>query len=198
VDFEQILSSELRLWNLNFPSVTQHRLAEYAGEIERWNKSVNLTALKGEALIRRLIVEPIWVGQELQMTGNLVDVGSGNGSPGIPLSIVRSFDHTFLIEPRLKRAAFLRHIVAKLPLRNAEVFRERIEDLPEEPIKADWVTLQAIDPTADILLNLNKFRVASTRVVWITSRENPPVPSAQRISLPHSASVIWVFSLDQI
>ena len=196
MNFDEILSRELVRWNLGIPVEVRHQLSEYASELERWNRAVNLTALNGEALVRRLIVEPIWVGGRLQMSGTLVDVGSGNGSPGIPLSVTREFERVVLVEPRLRRAAFLRHIVAKLSLRNIEVARDRIENLPG-PVAADWISMQAIEPTEDILVALNRIRKETTRVVWFTSRDLPPVSGAEEICPPRSSSKIWVFQLDQ-
>ena len=196
MNFDEILSGELVRLNLDVPAEIRHQLSEYASEIKRWNSALNLTALKGEALVRRLIVEPIWVGSRLQMTGTLVDVGSGNGAPGIPLSLTREFDRVVLVEPRLKRAAFLRHIAAKLSLRNIQIARDRIEDL-QGPMHADWITMQAIEPREDILVALDRIRMETTRVVWLTSKDIPPVSAAEQICLPGSSSKIWVFQLDQ-
>lgn len=197
MNYDDILNSELHRLNLDIPSGSRRLLADYASEIEHWNKAVNLTALHGSSLIRRLVVEPVWAGQELQMTGTLLDVGSGNGSPGIPLSITGNLERVVLVEPRMRRVAFLRHVIAKLSLRNAEVLRERIESVPADHVHPDWITMQAIDPTGDILDALNRVRSETTRVVWITSKENPPTSKAEKIELPESATKIWIFRLDQ-
>jgi 16S rRNA (guanine(527)-N(7))-methyltransferase RsmG len=170
----------------------------YAEEIEHWSKAVNLTSLGGSALIRRLIVDPVWAGHHLHMNGVVSDVGSGNGSPGIPLSITRRFSSTNLIEPRMKRAAFLRHVIAKLKLTNVAVYRSRIEDMPEKTVFSDWITLQAVDPTPTLNGYLQRISAQTTRVVWITSVVMPPVPGAQKVEIPGSTTKIWVFRLDQI
>jgi len=197
VSFEQILTTELRRWELELPFVLQQQLACFANEMEHWNRAINLTALRGEALVRRLIVEPIWVGRELAMSGTLMDVGSGNGSPGIPLTVTRQFKNSFLVEPRAKRAAFLRHLVAKMSLRNVEVVKDRVENLAQGRVKADWITLQAIDPNRDMLESLHRSSSSTTQVVWITSRQSRPVPQARVLRPPDSSSRIWVFGLDQ-
>ena len=194
----KILESEFRSRNLDVPPFAQDQLAKYAQEIEHWNRTVNLTALHGEALVRRLIVEPVWVGQILQMSGVMADVGSGNGSPGIPLCLTRRFTRGHLIEPRLKRAAFLRHVTAKLGLENVEVHRNRVEDLPAKSLISDWIVLQAIDPTAALLQALGKIAFETTRVVWITSLESAPASSAEKLEIPNSSTKVWVFRLDQI
>src|SRR5678816_3930086 len=112
-----MLRSEFDDLQLEIPRPAIEKLALYASEVEHWNRSINLTSLRGSALTRRLIVDPVWMGMKLEMKGALADVGSGNGSPGIPLSITRPFSSTDLIEPRSKRAVFLRHLAAKAELK---------------------------------------------------------------------------------
>ncbi|HET9130478.1 MAG TPA: 16S rRNA (guanine(527)-N(7))-methyltransferase RsmG [Terriglobia bacterium] len=197
MSFGEILRREFQTLGLQISTHSLQQLALYAEEIEHWNRAVNLTALSGSALIRRLIVDPVWVGQHLHMDGVVCDVGSGNGSPGIPLSITGKFSSTNLIEPRMKRAAFLRHVIAKLKLTNVVVHRSRIEDIPEKTLRSDWITLQAIDPTPVLKEYLRKIAIETTRVVWITSIVKPPVPDAEKLEIPGSSTKIWVFRLDQ-
>jgi 16S rRNA (guanine(527)-N(7))-methyltransferase RsmG len=193
-----MLQREFQELGLEIPMSSQQRLVSYAMEIEHWNKAVNLTSLSGSALIRRLIVDPVWVGQHLQMEGVVSDVGSGNGSPGIPLNITRRFSSANLIEPRMKRAAFLRHVIAKVKLTEVAVHRCRIEEMPEKTVFSDWITLQAIDPTPTLNENLRRIATETTRVVWITSIGKPPVADAKKLEIPGSTTKIWVFRLDQI
>ena len=64
--------------------------------------------------------------------GPCVDVGSGAGLPGIPLAIARP-DRTWrLVEPRVRRAAFLEEVVRELEL-DCEVVVARAEDLAADP-----------------------------------------------------------------
>jgi 16S rRNA (guanine527-N7)-methyltransferase len=59
---------------------------------------------------------------------NAVDVGSGGGLPGIPVAICRPDLHVFLLEPRVRRVAFLEAAVQELGLRNVTVVAGRAED----------------------------------------------------------------------
>lgn len=198
MSFAEMLRAEFRDLRLDVASLSLQKLALYASELEHWNKTVNLTALVGNALVRRLIVEPVWVGQHLQMNGSLADVGSGNGSPGLPLCITRQFASTHLIEPRVRRAAFLRHAIMKLGLTGVAVDRCRLEEMPEKAVSSEWITLQAIDPAPDLIGALQRIGSATTRVVWITSVGTPPVAGAEKLEIPGGTTKIWVFRLDQI
>ena len=198
MSFAEMLRSEFRDLQIEISLPVIQRLALYASEVEHWNRSINLTSLRGQSLVRRLIVDPVWVGAKLEMNGCLSDVGSGNGSPGIPLSITRPFTAAHLIEPRTKRAVFLRHVAAKLGLRNVTVNHCRVESMPANTVTSDWIALQAIDPSPALLQALTGIANRTTRVVWITSIFTPPVAAAEGLEIPGSNTRFWIFRLDQI
>jgi 16S rRNA (guanine(527)-N(7))-methyltransferase RsmG len=193
-----ILKAELSRIGLAVSQSIQKKLALYVQELERWNRTVNLTSLKGEELIRRLVVEPAWIGQELQLSGILADVGSGNGCPGVALGVTRNLQRVHLIEARTKRAAFLRHVAQRLKLQQIVVHRSRVEDIAEALGPVDCITLQAVSPTPQLMKALRRLFPSTTRVVWITSAASAPAKSAEHISVPGSNSEVWVFTLDQI
>jgi 16S rRNA (guanine527-N7)-methyltransferase len=59
----------------------------------------------------------------------LVEVGSGGGSPGIPLAIARPDVNVLLIEATKKKAAYLQATIAALGLSNITVSDQRAEDV---------------------------------------------------------------------
>jgi 16S rRNA (guanine527-N7)-methyltransferase len=77
--------------------------------------------------------------------GELVDIGSGAGLPGIVLAMLRPGLHVVLLEPLLRRSEFLTECVAELGLDNAEVRRARAEDAADT-LRADIVTARAVAP----------------------------------------------------
>ena len=59
----------------------------------------------------------------------LVDVGTGAGFPGIPLSIMNSTLKITLVDSLNKRLIFLQEVVKKLKLKNIEIIHARAEEL---------------------------------------------------------------------
>jgi 16S rRNA (guanine527-N7)-methyltransferase len=76
---------------------------------------------------------------------SLVDLGSGAGLPGIVLALLLPDSEVVLLEPMLRRAAFLEECVAELGLGNARVVRARAEQMTGE-LAADVVTARAVAP----------------------------------------------------
>lgn len=61
--------------------------------------------------------------------GELVDIGSGAGLPGIVLAIVRPDLHVHLVEPLLRRTVWLEETIGQLGLPNVTVHRGRAEEV---------------------------------------------------------------------
>lgn len=77
--------------------------------------------------------------------GSLVDLGSGAGLPGVVLAMLLPGTEVTLLEPALRRAAFLEECVAELKLGNVRVVRARAEQMAGK-IAADVVTARAVAP----------------------------------------------------
>jgi 16S rRNA (guanine527-N7)-methyltransferase len=192
-----IVREELSRLGLSVSDSVRAKLVVYIQELEHWNRSMNLTALQGTELVRRLVAEPAWIGHQLQLSGTLADIGSGNGCPGIALCVTRNLQ-AHLIEARARRAAFLRHVAQRLNLENIRVHRSRVEDIEVRFESVECITLQAVNPTPQLMKALSRIFPPTTRVVWITSGAAAPTAQASRISVPSSNSEVWVFRLDQI
>lgn len=107
-------------------------LLRYLGELELWNARTNLVGEHDRrSLIDRHVVDALAAVPLLRALGNrlrIADIGSGAGLPGIPLAIVARPREMRLIEPRQKRASFLRSVRRALPRVHLEVAEERCED----------------------------------------------------------------------
>ncbi len=89
----------------------------------------------------RLLVAAVVPAAGLPAPGTLVDVGSGNGSPGLVLALLRDDLEVTLLEPRARRWAFLRE-AARAAGRPVRVLRFRHDSYPGPPART--VTLRAL------------------------------------------------------
>lgn len=111
----------------------QQQLVGYVNLLHKWNKAYNLTSVRdpNEMLIRH-ILDSIVVAPYLQGS-RFIDVGTGPGLPGIPLSIVCPESHFTLLDSLGKRVRFLRQVQHELHLENIAPVQSRVEDFPAEP-----------------------------------------------------------------
>jgi 16S rRNA (guanine527-N7)-methyltransferase len=105
------------------------RLAVYAALVLAANRRVNLTGAKDGAAFAAHIADALTLAADV--TGPLIDVGSGNGVPGIPLALATGVRVT-LLEPIKKRAAFLSKTLETLGL-EGEAVAARAEDAARDP-----------------------------------------------------------------
>ncbi|MQA04348.1 MAG: 16S rRNA (guanine(527)-N(7))-methyltransferase RsmG [Streptosporangiales bacterium] len=105
---------------------------------------------EGARLWERHLVNSAVLVELLPGTGDVIDVGSGAGLPGIPLAILRPELSVTLVEPMQRRTAFLEECVSLLELENVSVVRGRAEDLAGE-IAADVVVARAVAPLDRLL-----------------------------------------------
>lgn len=134
-------------------SLTEHQknqLIAYVDMLHKWNKAYNLTSVRdpNEMLVRH-ILDSIVVAPHLQGE-RFIDVGTGPGLPGIPLSIVRPESHFTLLDSLGKRVRFLRQVQHELKLENITPVQSRVEEFPSEP-PFDGVISRAFASLDDML-----------------------------------------------
>lgn len=93
------------------------------------NQEYNLTSITDtkEATIKHLL-DSLSV-YELLQGETIADIGSGGGTPGIPLAIAFPKKQFLLIESKQKKAAFLVEAVKQLKLKNVRVINKRAEEV---------------------------------------------------------------------
>jgi len=142
---------------------TASRLEAYYELLARWNAKINLTALNlstGDEAIDRLLIEPLMAARSVRKTDStLIDVGSGGGSPAIPLAVANPQVALTMVEVKVRKSAFLREAVRTLSL-NAQVLTSRYETLLSDPAMhefADILSLRAVRIDARTLAGIQAF-----------------------------------------
>ena len=122
--FEQALS------DLELPEGTAQACHEHWKLVVAWQERVNLTSITD-------LREAAWLHYRDSLevlsqwsTDSIVDIGSGAGFPGVPLAIARPEAQVALLEPRRKRASFLRTVRARLNLENLTIIHGSSNDAP--------------------------------------------------------------------
>ena len=94
----------------------------------------------------------------------MVDVGSGSGSPGIPLAVALPERELTLLEAESRKCDFLRRVSAEL--RNVDVVWARAE---ERPLETEGVALAKAlaKPPVAAELCLPLVRVGGVAILWV-------------------------------
>lgn len=160
---EALLESRTARLGVSLDRPLADRLVEYFHLLAHWNKRINLTSLPvdepTEQAVERLLIEPLLAIPLLASSvSTWFDLGSGGGSPAIPLQIAHPMPQLFMVESRERKAAFLREAVRELRLNGAEVLADRIETVAASPLharSADLVTVRAVKLSAPLFSQLD-------------------------------------------
>jgi len=119
------------------------QLVTLLGELGRWNRRFNLTAIRDPAetvaghVLDSLSVRPYLHGPRI------IDVGTGAGFPGLPLAVVEPDMHFTLLDSVGKKIRFVDHAIGMLGLANAKAVNARAEDYAPG-IRFDTVIARAL------------------------------------------------------
>jgi len=164
MSLKQQLTEGLVGLQLEISEQAQDKLLGYLALLEKWNKHYNLTAIRNIHemvplhLLDSLSICPFIHGK------NLLDVGTGAGLPGIPLSIVFPEKHFTLLDANAKKIRFCRQAINELKLHNVSAVHERIERFqPEKPL--DQITTRAFSDLDKMLKLLQPILTGKTEIV---------------------------------
>jgi len=193
---------------LALPAAATDQLATYLELLVKWNRVYSLTSIRDEnRLVSHHVLDSLAVVDHLP-EGNLVDVGSGAGLPGIPIAISCPGRAVTLLDSNHKKGAFLKQAIAELGLANAQVVMERVEtyrpaDLFKSVISrafsdlADFVRLAGHLCAPDGLMIAMKGlhphdEMAQLPAIWKVSKtirlEIPQLEASRHLVLMHSPS----------
>ncbi len=166
------------------------QLAAYYDLLAHWNARINLTSLPlhdaPPATLDRLIVEPLAAARHVPEGAiDWMDLGSGGGSPAIPLKLVRPLARLRMVEATTKKAAFLREVVRKLELTEAIVENSRIEALGSQPELAgrfSLISARALRMTRDLFQTICVLLAPSGRVHLYATRP-PELPESSGLAV---------------
>jgi 16S rRNA (guanine527-N7)-methyltransferase len=171
-----LLNGRLEHHALDPPTDQRRQLLAYLKLLARWNRKINLTAFDlgqpTDAAVDRLIIEPVRAAAFIRPTDReAVDIGSGGGSPAIPLAICAPAVRMTMVEVRQRKAAFLREAARTLSLR-ADVAVQRFEDFGAEPARAgrvDVLSLRAVRTDEAVWAALRSLLAPGAVVLWFGS-----------------------------
>lgn len=159
-------------------------LENYTQMLISWNTIHNLSGAKDYKNIQKNIESSLDPLNKIDLSNKhlLLDIGSGNGFPAIPLHIALKIP-TILCEPNAKKASFLQNIKATLRLKNLNIQRKKIESLKlENP--PDLITSRATF-TTEILLEKCKhcIKQETTLLLYKGSNVQSEIPKGLKYTL---------------
>lgn len=175
--FRDALTDRLRSVGIACSEDALDGLSGYFDVLQKWNRRINLTGFDLDRLddvaLDRLFVEPVMASAHIPTgVSTMVDIGSGGGSPAIPMAVcIRRLQIT-MVESRSRKAVFLKEAVRELGLA-ASVMSRRVEELGADPGFAqrfDGASMRAVRPTLSLLDAVARLLVVDGRVFLFANK----------------------------
>ena len=117
-----------------FPDLTSVQKEKFSALKEfysEWNERINVISRKDmDNFYINHVLHSLAIGKAFQFPGNIsvLDVGTGGGFPGLPLSILFPNTRFVLLDSIQKKIKVVNEIISGLDIQNAEPVRARVED----------------------------------------------------------------------
>jgi 16S rRNA (guanine527-N7)-methyltransferase len=145
---KEIICLDLEQLGLPADDLLAEKLSAFIGDLVKWNKVYNLTAIREpEQILTQHIFDSLSVHPYLKGS-RIIDVGTGGGFPGIPLAMLMPKKLFTLLDSNGKKTRFLQQMVINHGLANCDVVQSRAESFAAQ---FDVVICRAFAPLPDIV-----------------------------------------------
>ncbi len=181
-DFQTRLARRASRAGLFLPEDLIAGLTAYYELLSRWNRKINLTSLDNpDEAIDRLLLEPVIAARHFRESDvRVMDVGSGGGSPSIPMKLALPAMRLTMVEAKARKSAFLREAIRHLSLSDIVVENSRYEELlarPELHEAFGVVSLRAVRVESRALVTFQAFLEPGGLVFLFRGPSGPEVPA---------------------
>ena len=185
---------------LTITSDQSDKLLRYVSELQRWNKTYNLTAIRSadEMLVQHIfdslsVVAPVqkFFATTSNEVKKLMDVGSGAGLPGVVIAIMLPTIRVECVDTVEKKASFIRQMAGVLMLPNLISTHARVEDKSEAG--CDLVISRAFASLEDFITVAGRHVVESGSMVAMKGKE--PIQEMQSV---RNNTDWWISNVEQL
>jgi 16S rRNA (guanine527-N7)-methyltransferase len=205
-DFIAALRARAATYSASVTVSQARELETFYGLLSKWNRRINLTALTlvhpaATETLDRLFVEPA-IACEFIPNGplSIIDLGSGAGSPALPIKILRPAIRLTMVETKGRKAAFLREAVRTLRLPNVDIEQIRFQALPASmSSEFDVVTVRALKLDDDLLAAVLELLKPDGQLITFGVDSVPGFEMEDKLRLPDgSFAASWVPTEDAL
>ena len=152
------------------PQETLDQLAWLDAELDLWSEAIRLVGFSGRReRLCRYFAEALRALPWLPQKGTVLDIGSGGGSPALPLALARPALTWTLVESNHRKSVFLDEVSRGLAILSLTVMHARFEDLVG---KGQWdaVTVRGLELSSERRRCLLALVAMEGAVLWFSSR----------------------------
>ena len=169
-EFEEILQRGVEEFGLVITKSYVEQLYLYFVELCKWSKKINLIARETDenTIVENHFIDSLSLLMMLEEHRDyLVDVGTGAGFPGLVCKIACPEMRVSLVEPRLKRISFLKHVIRTCSLDKIKILPVRLESTHplEDEKDHNCIVSRAVTNIPEFLNMCNRYHTGGKRII---------------------------------
>jgi 16S rRNA (guanine527-N7)-methyltransferase len=163
----KLLCNGLSEMNLFLAKEQENKLIQFVLLMHAYNHACLLTSIRDtDKMISRHILDSLSIFQHIKKN-SMIDLGSGAGLPGIPLSILMPDRNFILLDSNIKKINFLEKAKQELQLNNVHITHHLVEEYkPEKPIEG--VISRSFGVFPDFLTLIHPFLKPNAQILSMT------------------------------
>lgn len=174
-EFRSLLQAESSRAGLQLEARCLDRLTAHYQLLVKWSRAVRLIGSTDPVtVVGRHILESLALLPYIpEPRGSLLDIGSGNGFPAIPLKCALPDLRLGMVEPTVRKGAFLTTAIAQLELTDAEVIRGRVDKHRDLARLGRWdcITMRAVAAIPAVLSGAEQALRPGGRLLFMVGAE---------------------------
>jgi 16S rRNA (guanine527-N7)-methyltransferase len=192
-----VLDQGAKTLGIDLSSQQADSLNAYLALLQKWNKAYNLTAARNPAeMVPLHLLDSLAVARFVQGS-SVIDVGTGAGLPGIPLSILFPQVKFVLLDSNVKKTRFCQQAALELKLENVTVVHGRVEAFEPRSLGVedgfDVVFSRAFAPIERLIPLTQHLCAVDGRIMAMKSSRAPEelelLPKSWTLAAQHDFSV---------
>lgn len=174
MNLENLLEDGSRELGIDLKTGQAAQFLTYLELIKKWNNKINLTSItEDKEIVVKHFLDSLTVSDFINDGSQVIDIGTGAGFPGVPLSIVRESLKITVLDSREKRMFFINEVLRELELRNVETAAARAEDsnngVPRNHY--DYVLTRAVGDIAEVLNLSEPYLKSGGKMILMRGKE---------------------------
>ncbi len=132
MEFYDIMERAASNVGLELNEIKYNKFMLYKDLLKEWNEKINLTAItEDEDIVKKHFIDCIkaFKFEGFNTADSIIDVGTGAGFPGVPISIMKEDCNVLLMDSLNKRVNFLNEVISKLDLQKVQAVHGRAEEM---------------------------------------------------------------------
>lgn len=169
---KDLLVSGARELGIELTKEQAQRLDQFAEELKKWNKKINLTAITDDdGIALKHLVDSLSLLKVVRGPGKMLDIGSGGGFPCIPVQVVEPDLEVVSVDAVVKKISFQKQAVRLLNLANFTALHVRAETLAASyPETFHWIVSRAFSDLPSFVTMALPLMRADGRIVAMKGR----------------------------